>query len=532
VYTRPNVIIVISFQLNGSAQSLTYKDASGKDKTYIKEIVKGNNDPKFALVSVGGNANGQIEQTPADWGIEVLPRPTLPPKPTPPPLPLQCITSDEPLAINKDKRIPMKTNNTAFLYVPKEMFETNASYFYYEPYPAKSQYVNYIYGFWGFIQVSGNQIFAYDNKKDLSSVPKYQINVEATTGSSFTDGRGALGGYQDDVSYGKSLFKQPQGLAYWKDGKKGDKYIMPFIFVSDTDNHCIRMINTTIYMVPGSDQPRTYGVTTLKLLDNKTLSSPTGLDFDSNGVLYVADTGSNTVKKITIGKINKPDINTIDITDILNNFNNLSATVETLVIPDLNTPRAVMFNSSMLYVSDQSRIYRIHVFNKYLVDIIATGLSVPYSLVFKEGKLLFSATDGVKILEGNGVVTPIPNADFTNKRPLALIEYDGNIVVGLKDAKAVQIRGDCIPTQTSFNTTPPPTQETSFNVFLASPGPHYINVIKEIRAIVGLDIKSAKNLVLSAPTPVKVGVSKEEAENIKRLLEGAGATVEIKPPLP
>jgi len=71
-------------------------------------------------------------------------------------------------------------------------------------------------------------------------------------------------------------------------------------------------------------------------------------------------------------------------------------------------------------------------------------------------------------------------------------------------------------------------EQTEFNVILASIGDKKINVIKEVRAITGLGLKEAKDMVESAPAPVKEGASKEEAEEIKKKLEGAGATVEIK----
>jgi large subunit ribosomal protein L7/L12 len=59
-------------------------------------------------------------------------------------------------------------------------------------------------------------------------------------------------------------------------------------------------------------------------------------------------------------------------------------------------------------------------------------------------------------------------------------------------------------------------------------GDQKINVIKEVRAITGLGLKEAKDLVESAPKPVKEGVAKDEADKIKEQLEGAGATVEVK----
>jgi large subunit ribosomal protein L7/L12 len=74
----------------------------------------------------------------------------------------------------------------------------------------------------------------------------------------------------------------------------------------------------------------------------------------------------------------------------------------------------------------------------------------------------------------------------------------------------------------------PAEEKTEFNVVLASAGAQKINVIKEVRAITSLGLKEAKDLVEGAPKPVKEGVSKDEAEKIKKQLEAAGATVELK----
>ena len=71
-------------------------------------------------------------------------------------------------------------------------------------------------------------------------------------------------------------------------------------------------------------------------------------------------------------------------------------------------------------------------------------------------------------------------------------------------------------------------EKTEFDVMLTSFGEKKINVIKEVRAITGLGLKEAKDLVEAAPKPVKEGVSKEEADGIQKKLEEAGATVEIK----
>ena len=71
-------------------------------------------------------------------------------------------------------------------------------------------------------------------------------------------------------------------------------------------------------------------------------------------------------------------------------------------------------------------------------------------------------------------------------------------------------------------------EKTEFDVILTSFGENKINVIKEIRGITGLGLKEAKEAVESAPKAVKKGVSKEEAEEIKKKLEEAGASTEIK----
>jgi len=75
---------------------------------------------------------------------------------------------------------------------------------------------------------------------------------------------------------------------------------------------------------------------------------------------------------------------------------------------------------------------------------------------------------------------------------------------------------------------PAAEEKTEFDVILTNPGANKINVIKVVREITGLGLKEAKDLVDGAPKPIKEGVSKEEANQIKAKLEEAGATVEIK----
>ena len=74
----------------------------------------------------------------------------------------------------------------------------------------------------------------------------------------------------------------------------------------------------------------------------------------------------------------------------------------------------------------------------------------------------------------------------------------------------------------------PAEEKTEFDVVLVDGGAQKINVIKEVRGITGLGLKEAKDLVESAPKPLKEGLSKDEAEKIKAQLEAAGAKVELK----
>ena len=74
----------------------------------------------------------------------------------------------------------------------------------------------------------------------------------------------------------------------------------------------------------------------------------------------------------------------------------------------------------------------------------------------------------------------------------------------------------------------PAEEKTEFTIFLATSGDKKINVIKEVRAITGLGLKEAKDLVEAAPKEVKTGVAKKDAEEAKKKLEAAGAKVELK----
>ena len=97
---------------------------------------------------------------------------------------------------------------------------------------------------------------------------------------------------------------------------------------------------------------------------------------------------------------------------------------------------------------------------------------------------------------------------------------------GVSAAAAVAVAG---PAAGGGGAAAPAAEEkTEFDVILTGDGGKKINVIKEVRAITGLGLKEAKDLVEGAPKAVKEGVNKDEADKIKKVLEEAGAKVEIK----
>ncbi|MCC8936523.1 50S ribosomal protein L7/L12 [Bradyrhizobium ivorense] len=96
---------------------------------------------------------------------------------------------------------------------------------------------------------------------------------------------------------------------------------------------------------------------------------------------------------------------------------------------------------------------------------------------------------------------------------------------GVSAAAAVAVAG---PAAGGGGAAAPAEEKTDFTVVLAAAGDKKIEVIKEVRAITGLGLKEAKDLVEGAPKPVKEGVNKDEADKIKAQLEKAGAKVELK----
>jgi large subunit ribosomal protein L7/L12 len=95
---------------------------------------------------------------------------------------------------------------------------------------------------------------------------------------------------------------------------------------------------------------------------------------------------------------------------------------------------------------------------------------------------------------------------------------------GVSAAAAVAVAGPAAGAAAA----PAAEEKSEFDVVLTGDGGKKINVIKEVRAITGLGLTEAKTLVESAPKAIKEGVSKDEAEKVKKQLEDAGATVELK----
>ena len=96
---------------------------------------------------------------------------------------------------------------------------------------------------------------------------------------------------------------------------------------------------------------------------------------------------------------------------------------------------------------------------------------------------------------------------------------------GVSAAAAVAVAG---PAAGGAGAAPAAEEKDEFDVILTGDGGKKINVIKEVRAITGLGLGEAKTLVESAPKPIKEGVNKDEAEKIKKQIEEAGGTVELK----
>ena len=118
-----------------------------------------------------------------------------------------------------------------------------------------------------------------------------------------------------------------------------------------------------------------------------------------------------------------------------------------------------------------------------------------------------------KIIDELSTLTVVEAAELSKK----LEEKWG--VTAAAPVAAVQAGGGAAPAG---------EEKSEFSLFLAAAGDKKINVIKEVRAITGLGLKEAKDLVEGAPKEVKSGVNKKEAEEIKAKLEAAGAKVELK----
>ncbi|MGI9110948.1 MAG: 50S ribosomal protein L7/L12 [Gaiellaceae bacterium] len=125
------------------------------------------------------------------------------------------------------------------------------------------------------------------------------------------------------------------------------------------------------------------------------------------------------------------------------------------------------------------------------------------------------ATDTAKVLETLGKMTVLELVELKNK-----IEEEWGVTAAAPMAAAAP-GAAAAPAEAA-------EEKTSFDVMLTGPGDKKIQVIKVVRAITGLGLKEAKDLVDSAPSAVKEGVNQEEADSVKAQLEEAGASVELK----
>jgi large subunit ribosomal protein L7/L12 len=127
------------------------------------------------------------------------------------------------------------------------------------------------------------------------------------------------------------------------------------------------------------------------------------------------------------------------------------------------------------------------------------------------------ATDTAKLVDQLGKMTVLELVDLKNK-----LEEEWGVTAAAPVAVAAPgAAGPAAPAEAA-------EEQTAFDVVLTSAGDKKIQVIKEVRAVTGLGLKEAKDLVDSAPKPVKEGVARDEADSIKGQLEEAGASVEVK----
>jgi large subunit ribosomal protein L7/L12 len=127
------------------------------------------------------------------------------------------------------------------------------------------------------------------------------------------------------------------------------------------------------------------------------------------------------------------------------------------------------------------------------------------------------ATDTAKLVDQLGKMTVLELVELKNK-----LEEEWGVTAAAPVAVAAPGAAPAAGAEE------PAEEKTSFDVVLQGAGDKKIQVIKVVRAITGLGLKEAKDLVDSAPKPVKEGVAQDEADNIKGQLEEAGATVEVK----
>jgi large subunit ribosomal protein L7/L12 len=129
------------------------------------------------------------------------------------------------------------------------------------------------------------------------------------------------------------------------------------------------------------------------------------------------------------------------------------------------------------------------------------------------------ATDTDKLVEQLGKMTVLELVELKNK-----LEEEW----GVTAAAPVAVAAPGAAAPAAGDGAAAAEEQTAFDVVLAAAGDKKIQVIKVVRAITGLGLKEAKDLVDSAPKPVKEGVPQEEADSLKAQLEEAGATVEVK----
>jgi len=499
VFTKPYSIPVVSLNLNGSAQYLTYKvQGSDKDLTYIKKIVTGDNHPVMQMTSSGGTA-GSVATSPADWGIEVVKNAT--PAPTPcPTIPQESIICP-PLNLSELKTVKIKSASLVFYN-------------------------------------SGTNIEDFDIKVVWST--DYQSCLKLNEGEDRIE-------LTDFAGFPKRINLTNKNTTNFININTGERTYETIVknlgALRDFTEYDIKMCYI-ILLVNDIDSKPPFRIEDVKLNNPITPTStpcPTG-----NVICTSSDISklkiniiSYLFERFTVGTDQSvpPHDRFVIFWETPNLTCNLNFNEYENRDPDEEADQTTD-DYIHLYgeVASYGKNFFVTASNTDSYVNLTTGTRY-YKTIITDPRLVFLGEnpDGGYVgnfklyIKGKYPETLDSDGNNTERFKVNIIERNVSKEVynQFKNDDEL-IYGYYVPFQVPIPTTSPIPTQTEFVVILASAGSLKVNVIKAVREVTGLGLQEAKDLVEAVPKPVKENVSKAEAERIRRILEDAGATVEIK----